>query len=86
MARRRRKLEPAIESLVHDRLKPNECIQGLSQFHPGEVTVRLIDRELHRVCQESERRFRRGAGCSRTLSFRLQDGQWVFEGQGGWIS
>jgi hypothetical protein len=86
MARKRWQLDPAIEALVRDRLEPNECILGWSEFHPGEVTVKLIDQELHRVCQERVRRFGRGAGCGRTLSFRQRDGQWVFVGVGGWIS
>jgi hypothetical protein len=84
MARAKRRLNPAVEALVQERLKPNECIQGWIEFRPGENTVRLIDKDLHRVVQQ--RRFSRGAGCGRSLLFVLKDGQWCFMGVGGWIS
>jgi hypothetical protein len=86
VARRSRKLHADIETQVRQRLESNECIQSWNELRAGEVTVFLIDQELHRICQESVRRFGRGAGTGRTLCFRLTNGAWVFTGVGGWIS
>ncbi len=86
MAKRKRQLEPALDALVRERLESGELILKWSEFRPGEVSVRLIPEELHRACAPGAARFGRGAGCGRTLEFKLQDGQWVFQGVGGWIS
>ena len=84
MARAKRRLNSAVEALVRERLKENECIAGWSEFRPGEIMVRLIDNCLQSMVQD--RPFRRGAGCGLLLSFVLKDGQWCFKGFGGWIS
>jgi hypothetical protein len=86
VAKRRRQLAPALEALVRERLEADEMVLGWSEFHPGEITVRLIREELHRVRAPVARKFGPGAGCGRTLEFKLQGGQWVFQGIGGWIS
>jgi hypothetical protein len=86
VAKRKRKLDPALEPLVRERLSGDELVLGWSELRPGEITVRVIGAELHRVCAPSAKKFGRGAGCGRVLSFKLQDGQWVFQGVGGWIS
>jgi hypothetical protein len=86
MARAQRQLDPAIDALIRERLEPGEIVQGWTESGSGEIMVRLIDKELHSVCQPIAKRFGRGAGCGRTLSFRLQNGCWVFAGAGGWIS
>lgn len=86
MARARRQLDPAIDALIRERLEPGEIVLEWNELRCGEVMVRLIAEELHRMCQPIAQRFGRGAGCGRTLSFRLQDGRWEFVGAGGWIS
>lgn len=86
MAKAKRQLEPALQALVEERLEGDEMILGWSEHRPGEVNVRLIRRELHRVCAPIAKKFGKGAGCGRTLGFKLRDGQWVFQGVGGWIS
>ena len=86
MAKAKRQLDPALDALVRERLEGDEMILGWSEFRPGEVTVRLIREELHRVCAPIAKKFGRGAGCGRSLTFMRQDGQWVFQGIGGWIS
>jgi hypothetical protein len=82
----RRKLDPALVALIRERLEGDELVLGWSALRPGEVTVRLIVKGLHRVSAPIAKKFGRGAGCGRTLSFKLQDGQWEFQGVGGWIS
>jgi hypothetical protein len=84
MAKAKRQLNPAVEALVQERLKEYECIKGWAEFRPGEITVRLIDKDLLRLVQR--RRSSRGAGYGRSLLFVLKDGQWCFMGVGGWIS
>ena len=86
MAKAKRQLDPALEALVRERLEGDEMVLDWSEFRPNEVSVRLISEELHRVCAPIARKFGRGAGCGRSLEFKLQDGQWVFQGVGGWIS
>src|SRR5262245_35143480 len=86
VAKAKRQLAPALDALVRERLEADELVLGWSEFRPGEVTVRLIREELHRVCAPIAKKFGRGAGCGRVLSFKLEDGQWVFQGVGGWIS
>ncbi len=86
MARAHRQFDPAIEAMVNERLHPNECVQGWSQLQADEILVRLIDQELHRVCQPIAKKFGRGAGTGRSLQFRRENGTWVFIGEGGWIS
>jgi hypothetical protein len=79
-------LATELERMIGERLQPNEMILGWTEVRRGEIVVELIDKELHRVCQASTKRFRRGAGCGRTLEFQEQEGDWVFTGEGGWIS
>jgi hypothetical protein len=79
-------LDTALEALVRERLEGDESVLGWSEFRPGEITVRLIREELHRVCAPIAKKFGKGAGCGRVLSFKLQEGQWVFQGVGGWIA
>lgn len=86
MAKAKRQLDPALDALVRERLEADELVLDWSEARPGEVMVRLIRAELHRVCAPIAKKFGRGAGCGRSLSFKLQDGQWVFVGVGGWIS
>jgi hypothetical protein len=86
MARAKRQLDPAIDALVRERLEPGEVIHGWTETHLGEITVRLISKKLQRVCRPAVKKFGRGAGCGRTLSFRFQVGRWEFVGAGGWIS
>ena len=86
MAKAKRKLDPALEALVRERLEGDEMVLAWIELHPGEVTIRLIREELHRVCAPLAKKFGRGAGCGRSLTFKLQDGQWVFQGIGGWIA
>jgi hypothetical protein len=86
VAKTRRQLDLALDALVRERLQGNELVLGWSECRPGEVMVRLIREELHTVCAPIAKRFGRGEGCGRTLSFKLEDGQWVFQGVGGWIS
>ena len=50
MAKAKRQLNPALEALVRERLEGGEIILGWNEFNPGEITVRLIREELHRVC------------------------------------
>jgi hypothetical protein len=83
---KRRQLNPAIEALVNERLKPNECVLDWAEHRRGEVMVRVIDRELHCSLQDSRIPRIRYGGYGRVLSFRRQEGQWVFVGVGGWIS
>jgi hypothetical protein len=84
MAKAKRQLNPAGEARVQERLKENECMKGWVEFHPGEITVRLIDKDLMSLVEQ--RRSSRGAGYGRSLLFVLKDGQWRFMGVGGWIS
>jgi hypothetical protein len=86
VARKRRQLDPALDALVRERLEADELILGWSEFRRGEVMVRLIREELHRVCAPVAKKFGRGAGCGRSLQFKLLDGAWVFQGVGGWTS
>ena len=86
MPKRRRSLGPELEALVRQRFEGDEIVLDWSELRPGEVVVRLIGAELHRVCAPVAKKFGRGAGCGRTLQFKLQDGGWLFQGAGGWIS
>jgi hypothetical protein len=86
LAKKRRQLDPALDALIRERLEGDEIVLGWSELRPGEITVRLIREELHRVCAPIAKKFGKGAGCGRVLSFKLQDGQWEFQGVGGWIS
>jgi len=83
MARKRRQLDPAVEALALERLEPTERVLDWLEYGPGEVMVRLIDRELHQRLQD--RRIKRG-GSGRGLLFRRQEGEWFFAGESGWIS
>ena len=82
MRRKARKLSPAIEAQVRDRLQPNECVRSWTELRSGEVTVFLINKDLQRICKKSGR----GAGMGRLLSFQRRDGEWQFLATGGWIS
>jgi hypothetical protein len=86
LAKAKRQLDSALEALVRERLDGDEMILGWIESRPGEVTVRLISEELHRVCAPMAKKFGRGVGSGRSLTFRRQDGQWAFQGVGGWIS
>jgi hypothetical protein len=86
VAKTKRQLDPALDALVRERLEGDELVLGWSEFRAGEVTVRLIREELHRACAPIAKKYGRGAGCGRTLDFRLQDGQWLFQGVGNWMS
>jgi hypothetical protein len=86
MAKVKWQLDPALDTLVRERLERDELLLAWSEFRPGEVTVRLIREELHRVCAPIAKKFGRGAGSGRTLTFVRQDDGWVFQGIGGWIS
>lgn len=86
MAKRKREMDPALDALVRERLEGDELVLDWSEFRPGEVTVRLIGAKMHRVCSPIAKKYGLGAGRGRALSFKLQDGQWVFQGVGGWIS
>jgi hypothetical protein len=85
-AEAKKKLAPAFDALIRKRLEGDEMVLGWREFPPGELTVWLIRKELHRVCAPIAKKFGIGAGCGRMLSFKLQDGEWVFLGVGGWIS
>ena len=83
MAKKQRQLDRELDALVREHCWEDELVLGWTEFHPGEITVRLINRELHSICKPSGR----GAGKGRTLSFKMQDdGRWRFRGVGGWIS
>ena len=82
----RRQLDPAIEALVNEQLEPNECVLEWAEHRPGEVMVKLIDRELHLSLQDSRISRIRHGGFGRGLSFRRLEGKWVFEGVTSWIS
>ena len=86
MAKRRRQLDAALEALILARLEGDEMVLGWTELRPGEVMVRLISEELNRVCAPIAKKFGRGAGSGRALTFKQQDGQWSFQGVGGWIS
>ncbi len=86
MARKPRQLDPAIEALVIERLRPDECIHSWLPLRKDGVLVRLIDRELHEFIQSWPRKPSRVGGFGRNLVFRLQEGRWVFMSEGGWIS
>lgn len=86
MPKARRQLDPALEALVRERLEGDEIVLDWNEWRPGEVLVRLISAELHQVCAPIAKKFGRGAGQGRSLGFKLQDGRWVFQGAGGWIS
>jgi hypothetical protein len=86
MAKAKRQLDAALDALVKERAEGDEIILDWSEFRPGEVTIRLIREKLHRVCAPSVKKFGRGQGCGRSLSFKLENGRWVFQGVGGWIS
>jgi hypothetical protein len=86
VARAKRQLDPALNALIRERLESDELVLGWSEIRPDEIAVRLIREEMHRVCAPIAKKFGRGAGCGRVLSFKLQDGEWVFQGVGGWIS
>jgi hypothetical protein len=79
-------LDPALDALVRERLEEGEIVLGCSELGPEEVMLRLIRKELHHICAPIAKKFGRGAGCGRTLHFKRQDGEWVFQGVGGWIS
>jgi hypothetical protein len=86
VTKRKRQLNPALEALVRELLEGDELVLSWSEFCPGEITIRLIRKELHRVCAPIAKKFGKEAGCGRILSFKMHDGQWVFHGVGGWIS
>jgi hypothetical protein len=86
VAKTHQQLDPALDALVRERLEGDEIVLGWSEFHPGEITVQLIREELHRVCAPIAKKFGIGGGCGRMLSFKLQDAQWGFLGEGSWIS
>jgi hypothetical protein len=87
MAKVNPKLPPVLKALVQERLQPNEFVLWYSRLNQGEVTVHLIDRELHRMCAPIAKKFGgKGSGCGRTLQFKLENGSWSFAGEGGWIS
>jgi hypothetical protein len=86
MAKAKPKIDPTLEGLVHERLEPNEVVLWYSQLRDGEVTVHLIDKELHRTCEPVAKKFGRGSGYGRTLQFKLENGSWSFSGVGGWMS
>ncbi len=87
MAKPKRKMDPTLEALVRERLEPNELVLSYSQMRDGEVSVRLIDKELHRMCASIAKKFGgKGAGSGRTLQFKRENDSWSFSGVGGWIS
>jgi hypothetical protein len=81
-----RKLYSSVAALVRKRRKESEKIWHWSEFHKGGVTVHLIHRQMERACAWSVKRFGRGAGCGRTLTFRKVDGRCTLVGEGRWIS
>ena len=87
MAKLKLETDPALEALIQQRLKADELVLSCIQLRDGEVMVRVIDKELHRVCEPSAKKFGgRGSGSGRTLQFKFENGNWSFVGEGGWIS
>ena len=87
MPKARRSLDPTLEALQpRQRLESDEIILDWNEGRPGEVVVRLISKKLHRVSAPIAKKFGRGAGQGRSLEFKLQDGKWLFQGFGGWMS
>jgi hypothetical protein len=87
MAKVKPEINPALEALVKEQLKPKELVLRYGQIKDGQVSVYLIDEELHRVCAPIAKKFGgKGSGSGRTLQFKLEDGTWLFEGSGGWMS
>lgn len=79
---RKRKLDPAIEALVHEQLEPNG-IEGWDENSLGDVSVMTVDEEMRRSLKEK----RLGRGWSgRVLMFRRQEGKWVFLGAFNYVS
>lgn len=61
-------------------------ILGWSEHRPGEVNVRLIRREITpRVRAHSQEIWQRSR-LRPHAGIQAVDGQWVFQGVGGWIS
>jgi hypothetical protein len=86
MVTKNRPMDPVLEALVSERLEPNECVLDWSEVRPGEVNVRLIDRDMHRRHQESRIPRVRNGGYGRGLSFQRREGQWVLMGVAGWMT
>jgi len=86
VAKARRPLDPALEALVRKRLEEDEIVLDWIELPSGEVLVRLIRNALHQICASSTKKFGRGAGHGRSLQFVLRDGEWMFQGVGGWVS
>jgi hypothetical protein len=80
---RKRKLDPAIVALVHQQLEPNECIEGWHENSLDDVNVMTVDEEMRRSLKEE----RLGRGWSgRVLTFRRQEGKWIFLGASNYVS
>lgn len=80
---RRSKLDAALECLIREEFEGDEIILDWSDYRPGEIHIRLISAEMHRMCAPIANKFGNGAGTGRTLEFKQQDDQWVFQGTGG---
>ncbi len=74
-------MDPALEALVREHLEGDEIILGWDDFF-GEILVRLISEEVYRVRAPMAKQF--GFGGGRSLTFKVQDGRWVFLGAGRW--
>ena len=84
--------DAALDLMIRERLRGDEIIYHWSELRRGEVSILLISERLNRVCEriaaqcDPNGEFGREGGRGRSLDFIHQDGVWVFQGEGEWIS
>src|SRR5258708_3239283 len=77
-------LDPAVQRMINDKIKPNECIHGWATVPTDDLVVFLCDNDLEQSIQPIAKKIGRSLGRGRTLVFAFQGGKWSLVGAGFW--
>lgn len=77
-------LDPAIQAMIDERIKPNECVHGWARVPTDDLVVFLSDRDLEGATQAVTQTVGHPLGRGRTLVFAFHDGEWSLVGYGFW--